>query len=327
MAVFWWIYWLYYYYYVLNKANITTLWNVDNYEVIIYNEKVKLAFSSDCKNNKCELIDLAPLNYEVTIKKPWYKSFSTKIFLEKKSTKIIKFSLEKQIILTNIPEKQLSKSQQKIKEIKTKSIIEDSYKYFDLKELWIFYFSQNEDKTINLYKTDLQNQIKLYSFLPTFRENIDLQPVYWNTDYIYIKYAEKIYVYNLSLWKIIKLNQNYNIKYVKFFDNKFYFVLDKSIFYTDINLKNITNFQLFKDFVVLDENNYLFYIWDDEINLKQKFNLSDKSWDILMKYNVKTKKYKYVQNINLKISKITIEYNNVYLYDNLWNKNLVDNIK
>lgn len=327
LVVFWWMYGIYYYYYVLNKANITILWNVGDYQVEIYNEKLKIAFSSNCKNNKCELIDLAPLNYEITIKKSWYKSFSTNIFLDKKSTKLVKFSLDKQIILTQVQEKKLSKSQEKIKEIKTMSIVWNAYKYFDLKELGIFYFTQNDDNTINLYKTDLEKQTKLYSFLPAYRTDIDIKEVYWNTDYIYIKYNDEIYIYNVVLWKIFKLNQNYEVKYVKYFDNKFYFILKDSIFYTDLNLKNITNFQLFNDYVNIDDENYLFYISNLDNNLKQKFNLSDKTWDILIKYNLKSKKYSYVQNVSISISKITIEYNNIYIYDNSNKKYLLENIK
>jgi hypothetical protein len=35
----------------------------------MYSEKLRTSFSSYCKNKKCELIDLAPFDYELTLEK------------------------------------------------------------------------------------------------------------------------------------------------------------------------------------------------------------------------------------------------------------------
>lgn len=321
---FWAMYGVYYYFFVLNKASITIQTNIDNYEVYLYNPQLKTALNSTCVNSKCELINLPPVEFEVTIKKSWYKDVKKSIILPKKSNVLLDFNLEKQVILTSKDFETTKRYQ--IDKIKNKNLLEISYKTFDLKDLWFFYFLNNSDSVSLNRIINWENQ-KLYDFNYAFKENINLYRVYWNSDYIFIDYDKAIYMYNITTWKVSLLKKYYDVKYVKYFNNRFYFILKDSIFSTDENFKDIQNFWLFKDFVQYDENHYLTYINSSDTELKQKYKLQDITWDLLLIYDTQTKKTTYKQNISVKISKLTFEEKYLYLYDENDNRYQIENIE
>lgn len=49
--------------------------NIENYKVSLYNSKLKTSFSTECLQAVCELIDLAPFQYEMTLSKEGYKDY------------------------------------------------------------------------------------------------------------------------------------------------------------------------------------------------------------------------------------------------------------
>ena len=79
IVIFWGMYGFYYYFFVMNKGNLTIDGNIWWYTISLYTEKLKTSFSSECKNKKCELIDIAPFDYTLTVKKDWYKDYSLEI--------------------------------------------------------------------------------------------------------------------------------------------------------------------------------------------------------------------------------------------------------
>jgi hypothetical protein len=205
--------------------------------------------------------------------------------------------------------------------------LQKKYKYVNLDDLWYFYFEDNGDDTITLYNK-LQDDVKnLYTFTKIERNLIDLQKLHQSNKSIFISYWDEKYIYNLDNNSILKIFFPQNVNYVKVDENIYSFVNEKWTFLYDINTQKIEYFYLFKDFINYDSENYLWVIFKDEEEKKKNHNLQNKSWNLIVKYNFKTKTIKILETTDLNISKIFLEENRVYFYDDLENKYLVQNIE
>lgn len=273
----WFFYWMYYYFQVLNKWNIIINSNIWNYKVLLHSKTLKITFSTNCENQKCELLDISPIEYDMTIVKDWYDDYFLNFKLANKESKKIDINLKKTIYLEKIEE----------------NISNDNnfwlfYKYFLIDEK-LFFFKEDENNILNLFLKSDWKITKLYTFLKTDKKNIFIDKVYGAQNYFYIKYDDKDYIYDLQNFKIDDFKRDYDIKYVKKQENNFIFILNKWVFYTDLNLENIVNISLFDDFVILNENEFLFYVNWDDINLKKKYNITSNQ-AVLLTYNTKSKK-------------------------------------
>lgn len=273
----WFFYWMYYYFQVLNKWNIIINSNIWNYKVLLHSKTLKITFSTNCENKKCELLDISPIEYDMTIVKDWYDDYFLNFKLANKESKKIDINLKKTIYLEKIEE----------------NISNDNnfwlfYKYFLIDEK-LFFVKEDENNILNLFLKSDWKITKLYTFLKTDKKNIFIDKVYGSVNYFYIKYDDKDYIYDLQNFKIDDFKRDYDIKYVKKQENNFIFILNKGVFYTDLNLENIVNISLFDDFVILNENEFLFYVNWDDVNLKKKYNITSNQ-AVLLTYNTKSKK-------------------------------------
>lgn len=301
IASIWFFYWIYYYFQVLNKGSITINSNIWNYKVLLHSKTLKITFSTNCEKQKCELVDISPIEYDMTIIKDWYDDYFQNFKLNNKENKNIDINLQKTIFLEKVE----------------KSIPQDNnfwlfYKYFLIEDK-LFFFKEDENHILNLFLKYDWKITKIYTFLKTDKKNIFIDKVYGSKDYIYIKYDNKDYIYNLQNFKINDFKRDYDIRYVKKQEDNFIFILNQWVFYSDLNLENIVNISLFDDFVIFDENEFLFYVnWDDK-DLKNKYNITNKQ-TVFLTYNTKTKKtiQKFVTSKE-KIDKIYIEDNNFFI--------------
>lgn len=327
--LFWGIYFLYYYFFILNKWNLTLISNVENYKVYLYNNKIKTSFWSECKIFKCELIDLAPFEYEITIKKDWYKNIKKNIKISKKATLKIEINLEKELQIKKIQEEEntLSWTQNNnIDKFRELAELKKSYLFFDEKDFWYFYFKDNWDWTLFLFRKKDWIETKLYSFLKTDKKNLDLKKVENDDEeFLFISYNENKYLYDLKYWKIWEFLFPQNVDYVKKYNNIFSIINEKWTFLYDLDNEKIEYFDLFKDFVYLDKNHYLWIIFKDEIQKLQDYNLENYKDNLIIKYNFNNKEMKVLQTTNIDIKKIIIQNWNIYFLDNFNNKYLVDN--
>ena len=194
VVIIWWLFYLFIYFFIINKWNIILNSNVSDYKVILYTDKIKTNLETTCKKQKCELINLAPFDYIITIQKQWYKDFKSNIKVEKKSTISFDIYLEKQIVIKQIPIEnnqinniEINNNNDKINnEVPSYNLIKlnklrdlaklkKSYAFFNLVDLWYFYFLENSDSTLTLFnKTDLDNT-KISSFNKIKKDKLDIQ--------------------------------------------------------------------------------------------------------------------------------------------------------
>ncbi len=329
VVTFWAIYGFYYYFFVLNKWNLTLNWNVENYTVSLYNNELKINFLTNCKNTKCELIDLAPFDYEISISKEGYKTWTQSLKIQPKTTKEINFDLKKQLLIKKISEETGLSSRpvsdiDKFREIA--SIQKDSYMFFDEDNLGFFYFLENNDNTITLINKLNGKENKIYTFKKAEKVNIDLQKVYGSDNVIFIWVWDEKYIYDILKNDISEIFFPQKVNYVKRNWDIYSFACDKWTFLYDSTNKKIEYFYFFKDFIFYDDFNYFWIIFDDEKEKKKNYNLDKQDWNLIVKYNFKTKSIKVLEKTDMNIIKITKENDKVYFYDEFDNKYLVENI-
>lgn len=324
--IFWWLWFLYFYYFVLNNASITIFSNTLPYEVNLTNTKLDVTFKTICEKNPCELIDIAPLEYEIDIIKEHYKSYKEVIRIKPKQKLELKIDLEKQFYIEKIDktntiqknEKQqeeidIEKSkliQEKINAIKNKKInnIIQTYK---IDEKWDFFIKKSiSDDKLDLYYKDE----KIYTFLSSDLETFKIQNIYNEKDYIYLQIKNENFIYNLWNWQLKSFFFPQDIKYIKKQWQKLFIVNQKWTFIYDIITQKAEYFYLFKDFVVIDDNMYLWVIYADEEAKKSNYNIKAKN-DIVVKYNSITKDIKILQESSIKIDKIIFKDSKYYFYD------------
>lgn len=335
ITLFWWIYYFFYYFFVLNKWGLTLTLNVSDYQVSLYTDKLKTSFSSNCKKEICELIDLAPFDYEITIKKDWYKDYTKNIKIQKKSTMKLNINLEKQISIQPITssiietsEKLWSNNHNQLEKFREISFLQKSYIFFDLPDLGYFYFLLNNDSTITLFHKKDWKSTQLYSFQKIEKSKLDIQKIYQSYNLILIVYGDEKYIYNLNSGTIEKVFFPQRVNYVKQYLNTFSFVNDKGTFVYDMKNNHFEYFYLFKDFIQYDENNYFWVIYKDEIEKKKNYNLQEyKDTNLIVKYNFHTKNIKVLETTSQNIYKIVKEDDTLYFYDISWEKYLVNNIE
>lgn len=332
LIIFLWIifgiWYAFFYFFIENKWNLTLNSNVWDYKVEVYTDKLKTTFSSQCKNTKCELIDLAPFDYTLTIKKDWYKDFSTNIKVISKNTIELDVELEKQISIKKLPEiKKEINNEEKLEKFRELSFLQKSYKYFDVESLGVFYFIDNKDNTLTLYKKNSNpDDTKLFSINIKNDTELFLDKVYQTENEIIISYWDDKYIFNLDLWKETKIFFPQNINYVKKSQLSYFFINDKWTFIYDINTWKTEYFYMFRDFLVYDENNYFWIIYKDEVQKLDIYNLTDyKDTNLIIKYNFKNKNIKVLESVSQNITKIVNENNKIYFYDEN-QKYLVNNI-
>lgn len=326
------IYFFYYYFFVLNKWNLTLNSNVWDYEVSLYNKDLKTTFNSSCKNEKCELIDIAPFSYTLNISKDWYKSVTSEIKIQKKSTLNLSIYLEKDLKIEKVETPEVSQesklaAQQKIDEIRSKRNLEKKYRFFDEKDSWYFYFDDNWDETLSFYKEKDWNTTKIYDFEKINAKLISFWYIYNSLDVVFVKYDKKLFIFDLQNWTTKELEFVPIINYAKKDSNIISFVTDLWIYNYDESTWSLEYFYFFKDFLYYWDDSYLWVVFSDEEDKKKNYNFQDYKWNLIVKYNFKTKEIKVLKETDIKISKILNEKWQIYFYDDAGGKYLVSNVE
>jgi len=324
-----WIYWLYYYYFVLNKWGITLNLNIWNYQVSLYNDKLKTNFSTNCINKKCDLIDLAPFDYELTISKEWYKNFKQNITVFKKNNILLDIILEKQLYIKKVENNWNNDLTWKdITKFRELAFLNKSYKYFNLSNLGYFYFIDNNDDTLSLFRKNIHwEDTNLYNFKKIDKNLIDLQNLYNTENFIFISMWDYKYIYDIKSWKVENIFFPQKVNYAKKDLGIVSFINEKWTFIYDIKSKNLEYFYLFKDFVYFDDKYYLGIIFNNEKDKKKNYNLESYEWNLIIRYNFLTKEIKILEKLDTPINKIIKQQNKVYFYETNWTKYQVNNIE
>lgn len=329
ICIFWGIYGFYYYFFVINKWELTLISNVENYKVVLYNKNLMVPFSTECESKKCELIDIAPFEYEMTITKEGYKDIQKNIRVLARQKSEEAFILQKQLYVEPVIQKEEKQweSETQIQHIREIAELQKTYKFFQIPNLWYFYFQQNDDKTLTLFHKNGEEIKKLYSFSQIERAKINITQIFQTSNMISIQYADDVYLYNLSKNTIEKVYFPQGIDYIKKSKNEYHFVNQKWTFLYDSNTKKIEYFYIFKDFIYYDNEHYLWVIFSSETEKKRNYNLSLLEGNLIVKYNFKTKNIKVLETTPIAVSQIILEKQKVYFYDAEGNKYAVSNIE
>jgi len=124
----------YYYFFVLNKGDLSIHVNVDEYAVEMYNHTLKTTSSTFCEHSTCEIIDLAPFVYTLTIKKDGYKDISQNVTILARDLVEVTVTLEKQLqVILQEPEEKFVLNREPTEREETEAQIKtDAYKVFEI---------------------------------------------------------------------------------------------------------------------------------------------------------------------------------------------------
>lgn len=328
-VIFWSIYGYYYYFFQLNKWNVTIHANVADYTVKFYNQDLKTTFQTHCQRAECELIDIAPFQYTLTIEKEGYKTFSQVLQVQKKTTLSLPLLLEKNITLQAVSQENSSSEKDlKIQELREVAEVLKSYKYFSIENLGYFYFLENTDNSLGLWRKidDRQKETFIMNIPLVDKRALNVGKLFWDRDSIYISTKDFKYVYDTESGKIDKIYFPQDIQYIKNDFGNYILVNKNGSFIYQKNLQTIEYFYPLKDFVSFDKNSYVGIIFVDEKEKKVNYGIPSSEKSLLVLYTPSNKTMKVLQTLDIEVSKIIKQNDQIFLYDNDGKKYALQNI-
>ncbi|MBW7954592.1 PEGA domain-containing protein [Candidatus Gracilibacteria bacterium] len=321
------IYGMYYYFFILNKGDLLINTNIKNYDVSLYNKKLKIKFNHNCLEKICKITDIASFDYEIEISKTGYKSIRQNIKVEKNKELKINFNLEKDLVILKVNETKKDEKTSKIDELREINLLKKNYAFFNLDNLGYFYFIDNLDDTIKLFWQKDKKDTFIYSFNKVLKKEINIIPIDMSENELLISIGDEKYIFNLDNFLITKTFFPQNIVYAKYMLNNYYFITKNGSYLYNLQTNKFEYFYLFKDFLMYDSENYLGIIYDNEIEKKKNYNLQDFSGNLIVKYNYKTKKIKVLKDTSIIIEKLVLNDDKIYIYNSSGDKYLVYNIE
>jgi len=329
VALFWWFIGAYYYFFILNKGDLDIHVNVDQYFVEMYNHTLKTTSSTFCENPTCEIIDLAPFVYTLTVKKDGYKEVSQEVTVLARDLIAITMTLEKQLqVVLQEPEEELVLNRESTQREETEAQIKkDAYAVFEIEGKWFFYFVQNSDSTLTLWQRYQAEDRQYINFQNISSTKIDLDRVYQNNSEIYIKHGDELYFFDIVSGISNRVFFPQPLVYVKKWESGVYhLVTEKGTFlYDSIANSEPQFFVLFRDFIPY-EDGYLWIIFSDETQKKKNYQIEE--WgNLVVKYSPQDKQIQILETISMNIEKIVYEWEKIFFYTSDGNKYEVDNIE
>ena len=311
LIIFWFIaswYLFYSYFFVYNLVSIKIESNVDNYKVNLNNLELYNSLSYDCEDKNCNLDEISPFKYKIEFVKDWYDTVKQNIDLRTSIELIVK--LEKTIILEKTEK---TSTLEVIEEIvegkKTREEIialikrqKDNYTIIETPSLGEFFIKEQSGNINIFYK-----EKNIWTFPLVAKEDIKIEEIYGNKEYIYLDLGQNKYLINLIFYKVSKLDLNLDILYIKqsTIDKELQIVTDKWTFLYNLKLWELTYFSRFYDFVYIDSV-YVAVIKSDDTIRKQNMWYKNNSWNLIVSFNPKTKEKRLLKEVDFAIDKILI---------------------
>jgi len=316
IILFWYFFYLYLFVFSLYTINLNS--NIIPYNVSLYTENIWKTYNFNCNKNPCILKKISPFNYDVTITKDNYNTLNF-IFNPKDKTKF-NFVLSKEVKLINIGNINDSKldikltREEKIDLIKKKN---NNYLLLDVNNNEFIFKKNNNELSIYLnnnllWIVDLEKKEN--------KDDISISKVIGLNNYYFLKIWNNNYLINTIYYNIQKIKLNIYTNYVKKIkDNKLLFVTKKWSFIFNINTKQITFFNMFYDFVYLNNWDYIWILRSSDNILKQNLWLWTIKWNLIVYYDLKNKKVRLLKSVWFYIAKIFKKGEKVEIEDNKWN--------
>lgn len=311
------------YLFVYYTWTLVLSWNQANFSVKFHSDTIKKTIEASCVKNICEIPKLPPLDLTYTISKEWFKDFIWEVQIPRNGKINAKFLLKKETVL--IPENNVEQTQSKnkIDELRALWKIKDSFAYFDMWDLGIYYFEENSD-SLALYNSLSGTITKIYDIAKVSKEELSVSFVAWINSQIFIEAWVNKYIYDIISWNVYSFNIAIPVKYVKSVDLawNYQIVSEKWVFLYSNKSSNLEYFSMFSDFIYYDDSSYIWVIYSGEDDKKKDYSISWNS-NIVLYYNYKTKEKKILMDTSVSISKIVKEGENIYVYDSEGKKYLL----
>lgn len=323
LFVFWGIWGVYMYFFVWNTGNIIFLSNVEWYKVTFYSETIKIPFQTTCENIKCELIELAPFEYEVTLSKSWYKDMVMPVKVHSRGTQEIQVYLEREVTLLSAPPKEID-PQEKLTQLRDIASLSDVYEYIVIPGIGVVYFEDNGDDTLSIWQKAWELNRHIYRISKVSRNHIRSDRIYQVEDAFVLFLPGTIYIFDLHKWVSQKLFFEQKVDYVKKSPLWYHLFVkwEGNYIYTPEDGK-VVFFDALYDFVVFDDERYLWIIWNDFWAKKEKYGIED-HWDILVWYDVWDDSVEILDTLEYVPQMIYLEDGEVYGWDSAWWKIIIN---
>jgi hypothetical protein len=278
-------YFIYAYFFIYYNASIHISSNIENYKVNLYVKKIAKSFTYDCPQKECDIKDIAPFDYNMTLSKTWYQDDFRVIAIKKSSKNNLTVDFKKIVLLKNIEaeaKKEISKDA-KIQLIKLKAW---SYAFFELGEKWNYFFVEKWNSlSLNHLSPAWVLQENIGTFKKVAKDVIFLQAVLWDSDDIYIEIWDEKYIFSAEFNLLKKVDLGVKISYVKPWDkDKFLLVSDVGTYIFSFYQGTTEYFPLFFDFVA-GEKKLIGYIKQDDSSRLKNFWLESEKQNIILEFD------------------------------------------
>lgn len=318
---------IYIYFFVFYTSTIIIKSNVEEYQVKLFAKSTARSISYDCPEKLCELSDISPVEYNLTIVKDGYEDFFQNIDISPSSKQELIITLEKKVTLEKTQWEDIVSPEQS-GDINA----QDKIAQIRLEKNYDTLFNLDSGNKIGI--KDKQTRIELYyisenieRLIDTFDKNssvISVKEVEW-LSYIYIAINGKKYLYNTEFFQIEEIKLVPNIVYIKEGKNptELLFITEKGAFVYDRSEKSFSYFYIFQDFVY-HGNGYIWVIYKDETQKLSNYNLTEETQNLIIRYTPDTQEREILYRTDLKIDKIFKEEGEIFIISG-WEKFKLNN--
>lgn len=302
-------YFLYAYFFIYYNATIHFSSNVDNYSVKLYVPKIAKSFTYECSKKECDIQDIAPFEYNMTLSKKWYENDFRVITIKKSSKNDVSVSFRKIVSLEEV-EKEKKKELTKDDKVNLVKLKASSYAFFNLEEKGVYYFteSSNAEIILNYFSQSWVKSENKASFKKISPEAISLQAVVGESDSIFIENGEEKYIFSPELNILKKIDLKWvQVSYLKPWDKDEYLIVTNiwTYVYSFFDEK-LTYFPLFFDFVA-GEKKLIGYIKQDDNSRLKNFWISWETQNIILEFDRQSLDKKILLKTDEDITKIYLK--------------------
>ena len=305
---------VYLYFYVYYTGTLTINANVEEYRVELYSPGTTQKWSYDCPDFVCEIYDVSPFDYNVSIIKPEYETKIISYKVRPRWNEALVIQLEKQVRLESVSSENLQENpQEKIQRLRDENLYYAVYRVDDNQtlrfseddgELVLQYIKAGQLRDIGTFKMYQKNEINISAIYES--ENILIQ--LWNENYIF----------DTNFFRIQKLPEIKNLRYVKYNSQSGNYVCITSVWaFVYDQQSNSFEFQYqFKDYVAMPWF-IIGVIHKDEDQKRKNFNITEK-WNVIVKYSQADKTRKVIYSSANPIDEIFSRWDNIFI-KSWWN--------
>jgi len=329
------------YAFIYNNAKIIINSNVSNYNVSIYNKKTLKKYNFECVEKKCELNDILPFDYKLTVTKKQYNDYIKEISVSRNKKININIYLEKKVILEEIskksskfpPNKEDNKNIEKQDKLSIEGFnplknSEETNKKLTNKEKIQALISKKNKLKNSLNKVEEKIKLeqtknskykfleKIHLFKNTDYSKIKVLETSWNINIFFIEKENKKYIYNKTTWNLYNIDLNIPTIYLKHNSNsEIDLVTEKWIFTYSIISRKLEYFTIFRDYINYKWN-YIWVVKSDDKTRKNNFWFENEKQNLIILYNRKNFTKKIIYKTEINIDKILLENNEIIIISN-----------